>query len=205
MDSLFRISPTKAKAVDGSGEQIIIEHRVGKLAGAYTTVHLMDKLGLEEQYTEYVKEMQRKIRDEDRLKEILAGKYRVLKSNVTRIVSDYRTYLEKFYANRPRPLTPMFAFVPFDGKDDALFIQGLQDSATLKLVIGKAEDDAAWCEKLFTKTKPSADMNRRAEQSAKALLSHPGLEKDLRFRVGLIAQGKLPEMLTYGGTHDDKK
>lgn len=206
MDRLFRISPSKAKAVDGSGEWIIIEHRVGKEAGHYTVKHLMDKLGLEEQYAEYVKEMQKTIRDEDRLKEILAGKYRVLRGAVGRTVTEYRNYLRKFYANRPRPLSPMFAFVPIEGtNEEGLYIQALQDTATLKLVVGKADDDGKWCEKLFVRTKAAADMNRHAEQSAKALLSHPGINKDLRFRVGQIAQGKLPEKLGYGGGDEKKK
>jgi len=206
MDRLFRISPAKVKAKDSSGELITIEHRIGKDAGYFTTEMLMDKLGLEEQYSEYVRDMQKKIRDEDRLKEVLADKYKILRSKVTHVVSDYRAFLEKFYNNRVRPLLPMFAFVPVGDKNDGLFIQGLLDSVTLKLVVGEPEDDVLWCEKIFTKTKPSADMNRRAEQTARALTTHPGLNKDLKFRVNLIAQGKLPEKLGFSGqTPEEKK
>lgn len=205
MDRLFRMSPSKHKAKDGSGEMITLEHRIGRDAGYFTTKDLMKKLGLEDEYADYVLDMQKKIRDEERCREVLADKYKLLKSKVGRVVSDYRDYLEKFFGNYPRPLLPMFAFVAVGDRDDGLYIQGLLDQTTLKLVIGEPEDDVLWCEKVFTKTKPSADLNARAEATAKALTSHPGLNKDLRFRVGLIAQGKLPEKLTYNGGEPEKK
>lgn len=205
MDRLFRISPAKVKAKDGSNELITIEHRIGRDAGAFTSNDLMKKLGLEEQYAEYVLDMQKKIRDEERCKEVLDDKYRLLKSSVNRVVQDYRAYLEKFYAGYPRPLIPLFAFVPIGDREDGLFIQSLADLATYKLVVGDPEDHECWSEKVAVKTKPSHDMFVRAQQTAKALLSHPGLNKDLRFRAGLLAQGKMPEKLTYNKADEDAK
>lgn len=204
MDRLFRITPAKVKAKDGSNEIIPIEHRLGRDAGYFTRRHLMDKLGLEQDYADYVTDMQKKIRDQQRLKEICAGMHKVLKSKMNRVVSEYRRYLETFYGNYPRPLLPMFAFVPVNDKEDGLFFQGLLDEASYKLVLGDPADDVAWCEITFSQTKKFADLNKRAENTAKALVSHPGLNKDLRYRIAAIAQGKLPEKLTYNGSEEKK-
>lgn len=197
IDRLFRISPVKVKAKDGSNELIPIEHRLGRDAGYFTGQDLMKKLDLENEFSEYVLDMQKKIRDKDRLKEVLDDKYRLLKGKMNRVVSDYRKYLEQFYGNYPRALLPMFAFVPVGEKMDGLYLQGLADDATLKLVAGDAEDATRWCETVFSKTKKWADLNARAESQAKALLALPGLNKDLKHRIQVIAQGKMPARLTF--------
>ena len=199
IDRLFRISPIKVKAKDGSNEQVAIEHRLGTDAGFFTGAELMKKLGLEDEYAEYVLDMQKKIRDKDRLKEVLDDKYRLLKSKMNRVVSDYRKYLEQFYGNYARPLLPMFAFVPVAEKADGLYLQGLADENTLKLVAGDPEDAIRWCETVFSKTKNWADLNKRAETQARALLSLPHLNKDLKHRAQVIAQGRLPGRLSFNG------
>lgn len=205
MDRLFRIPPMKARAKDGSNETIIIEHRIGRDAGFFTREHLMDKLGLEADYKDYCKELEKKIHNSDHKKEMMTDRYKSLKSKCNRVVQDYRKYLERTYAgNSTRPLLPMFAFVPVDDKQDGLFLQGLLDEATYKLVLGDPQDDVAWCEVTFSQTKKFADLNKRAENTAKALVSHPGLSKELRYRIQAIANGKLPEKLTYNGG-DEKK
>jgi len=200
MDRLFRIPPVKAKARDGSNDVFTIEHRIGRDVGYFTRSHLMDKLGLEAEYRDYCKELNKKIHNTQHQKDMEADRYRALKSKANRAVQDYRRYLENFYSKMSaRPLIPMFAFVPVNEKEDGLYIQGLLSGGedSYKLVIGDPSDDVLWCEVTFAQTKKFADLNKRAELTAKALISHPGLNKDLRYRIAAIAQGKMPEKLTF--------
>lgn len=199
MDRLFRISPLKVtvRNPDGSSEKVTIEHRIGREAGHLTRFELMDKLGLEDQFAEFTKDMTKKIRDEERLKEVLDDKYSVLKSKMTRAVQDYRKYLEGHYANNPgRPMIPLFAFVPVTEKDDGLYIQSLVDEDH-KHLIGDPNDTCLWFEVLATRTKRFADEYKRAQLTAAALMLYPGINKDLRQRAAAISQGKLPERLGY--------
>src|SRR5262245_1951060 len=207
MDKLFRLTTAvRIKAKDGSNETITIEHRIGKDAGFFTREHLMEKLGLEADLQEFHHELEKKmkIHDKDRLKEMMREHHKALKGKCNRAVQDYRRYLESYYGNAPRPLLPAFAFVPVNDKTDGLYIQCLLDESSLKLVIGEAADDVLWCEVTFSQTKKFADLNRRAESTAKALMSHPGLNKDLRHRIAAIADGRMPEKLNYNGG-DEKK
>ena len=91
------------------------------------------------------------------------------------------------------------AFVPVNEKEDALYIQALVVSETLDLVVGEPEDVYRWTEKIFTKTKQMADLNRRAELQAKALMRHPAINKDLKQRLHAISQGNMPERLGFNG------
>lgn len=205
MDRLFRIPPMKRKAVDGSNDQIPLEHRIGLDAGAFTREHLMDKLGFEAEYKDYCKELnKRDLHNHNNLKDMMADRYRTLKMRVNSVVTDYRRYLEKFYGGYTRKLIPLFAFVPINDKVDGIFIQALVDASTYKLVIGEPSDNVMWCEKTFTQTWRQRNLNERAEQTAKALVGHPGLSKELRHRIQSIASGHVPEKLTYNGTEDHK-
>ena len=47
------------------------------------------------------------------------------------------------------------------------------------------------------KTKQMADLNRRAELQAKALMRHPAINKDLKQRLHAISQGNMPERLEF--------
>lgn len=197
MDRLFRISPIKVTARDGSGEKITIEHRIGREAGHLTRFELMDKLGLEDQFAEFTKDMTKKVRDEERLKEVLDNKYRVLKSKMTHAVQDYRRYLEGHYGNNPgRPLIPLFAFVPVTDKEDGLYVQSLVDESH-KHLVGDPADTCMWFEVVASRTKRFADEYKRAQNTAAALMLYPGLNKDLRNRANAISHGKLPDRLGY--------
>lgn len=213
MDRLFRIPPAKVKAKDGSGEMITLEHRIGRDGGYFTREHLMDKMGLENDYKDYCKELNKKIHNNENLKEMMSDRYRTLKGKLNRIVTDYRRYLVQFYGNRGvgAPLAPMFAFVPVTDKEAGLYIQGLRrdtleggENAGYKLVIGEPSDDLAWCEVTFSQTERQANLNKQAQFTARGLLSHPGLSKEIRHRIQSIAQGKLPEKLTYNGGEEHK-
>lgn len=195
MDGIFKTSPYKAKARDGSGDSIALEHRIGKDAGAPTIEELMKKLGLNDEYSAFAVSMQRKLKnDEENLEKVLTEKLRILRSKANHTVSSYRRRLEEFYGKYPsRPLLPMFAFVRTGEREDGLYIQGLLDAESHKLVIGEPEDDLLWCETVFQKTKSFADLNHRAELTAKALASLPGINKDLKFRAHRIGNGELPE------------
>jgi len=203
MDALFRIPPVKVPLRDGSGEKVTIEHRIGKDAGFITRPQLMDKLGLEEVFAECTRELQKRIRDEERLKELLDEKYQILKNRANRAVQDYRKILESFYGSYPLPMLPMFAWVPISENLEGLFIQGLCRQNDLFHLIGDPADNLLWSEVTFAATKSFADLNKRAENTARALMALPGLNKDLKHRAHALSQGKLPEKLGY--SPDEKK
>ena len=203
MDRLVRISPLKVTARDGSGDKITIEHRIGRDAGVLTRFELMDKLGLEDQFAEFVKEWQKKLRGDDHFNQICDNEYSILKGRMNRAVQDYRKYLESLYGNYPnRSLLPMFAFVKVNDKDDGLFIQGLVDSSDFRHVIGDPVDNLAWSETVFVATKKFADQHKRAEMTARSPMLLPGLNKDLRQRASLIATGMSPDKI--GSTPEQK-
>lgn len=197
LDRLFKISPMRVKAKDGSGDTVIVEHRIGKAAGAFTSADLMNKLGLEDEYFEIVKDLEKKFRDRKKFQNIADKIYSGQKEKLGRIVSRYRQHLDEFYGSHPRPLMPMFAFVPISEKEDALYLQGLLDEQTLKLLIGDPEDDALWSETIFLKTKTFADLNARAKKVARALMSHPNINKDLVYRMEFISKGQVPDKLVW--------
>lgn len=198
IDRLFKISPAKVKAENGSG-MITVEHKIGKTGGFHTLRSLMEKLGLEAQHSEFVQDMVRQIKNVDERKKCIDQHYIAMKNRANRLCSEYKRHLEIFYGNYPIPLTPAMAFVPVNDKEDGLFIQGLVVSETLEVVVGEADDVYRWTEKIFTKTKQMADLNHRAELQAKALLRHPGINKDLKQRLHAISQGNMPERLGFSG------
>lgn len=197
LDRLFRIDPVKVKAKDGSGDVVVVEHRIGKDGGSFTINALMDKLGLEREYLDIISDLEKKFRDREKFKEISDRIYTGQKAKCNNAVRSYRKFLEQFYENQLRPLFPMFSFVPVSDKADALYIQGLLDCETLKLVVGDVTDDASWAETTFTKTKRWADLNAKARRTAKALIALPGVNKDLAERLHLIAKGEMPARLTW--------
>lgn len=198
MGRLFQIPPVKVKAENGSG-MVTVEHKIGKIGGYHTLRSLMEKLGLESQHAEFVQDMIKQIKNIDERKKLIDANYVRQKSRANKIVSEYRKHLELFYGNYPNPLTPAFAFVPVNDKEDGLFIQGLVTAESLDLVVGDAEDVYRWTETVFVKTKKWADLNHRAESQAKALMRHQGLNKDLKQRLHAIAQGNIPERLGFSG------
>jgi hypothetical protein len=199
MDRLFRISPVKMKAQDGSGTMITVEHRIGKEAGFFTLRDLMEKLGLEQEHADFIKDMLRQIKNPDERKEVTDAHYTRQKAKAMKVTSDYRRHLELFYGNYPRPVLPAISFVPVTDNDNALFIQGLVDSSSYELLVGEAEDIYRWTETVFTKTKKWADLNKRAELQAKALLKCPGINKEIRHRLDSIKNGEIPPKLEFGG------
>ena len=197
LNRLFQIAPVKVKARDGSGDIVVVEHRIGKDGGALTSKDLMSKLGLEAEYAELYDDLQKKFKDRDKMRQLADKLYSGQLSKMRKIVQKYRSYLEQFYAAHPRPLLPMFAFVPITDTTDGLYLQGLLDEGSLKLVVGEPEDDALWNETIFTKTKTFADLNARAKRAARALMSHPGLNKDIAYRMEFISKGQVPDKLVF--------
>jgi len=198
IDRLFKISPVKVKAENGSG-MVTVEHKIGKEGGYHTLRSLMEKLGFEAQHSEFVQYIVKQIKNADERKKCIDQHYTAQKNRANRLCSEYKRHLEIFYGNYPTPLTPAMAFVPVNEKEDALYIQALVVSETLDLVVGEPEDVYRWTEKIFTKTKQMADLNRRAELQAKALMRHPAINKDLKQRLHAISQGNMPERLGFNG------
>jgi hypothetical protein len=159
----------------------------------------MEKLGFEAQHSEFVQYIVKQIKNADERKKCIDQHYTAQKNRANRLCSEYKRHLEIFYGNYPTPLTPAMAFVPVNEKEDALYIQALVVSETLDLVVGEPEDVYRWTEKIFTKTKQMADLNRRAELQAKALMRHPAINKDLKQRLHAISQGNMPERLGFNG------
>lgn len=198
MNRLFQIPPVKVKAEDGSG-MVTVEHKIGKIGGYHTLRGLMEKLGLEAQHAEFIKDMIQQIKNVDDRKKVTDAHYVRQKSRANKMVSEYRKHLELLYGNYSKPLTPAIAFVPINDKEDGLYIQALVTSDTLDLVVGDPEDVYRWTETVFVKTKKWADLNHRAESQAKALMRHHGINKDLKQRLHAISQGNIPERLGFSG------
>lgn len=199
LDKLFRIPPVRVKARDGTSDQIVVEHRIGKEAGAFTADDLMSKLGFEDEYLKLVTDLEKKFRDREKFKKLESKVYVGERAKMNRLIGKYRRHLETFYGNYERPLLPMFAFVPVSDKSDGLYLQGLLDAENFKLVVGDPQDDALWCETVFLKTKRHADLNARAKRTAKALISCPGVNKDLAHRMRLLADGEVQGRIGMGG------
>lgn len=199
MDRLFRISPVKTKAQDSSGLTITVEHRIGKDAGVFTMRDLMEKLGLEQEHAEFMKDMLRQIKNPDERKEVCDSHYNRQRARAQKVVSDYRKHLELFYGNYARPVLPAINFVHVSDDETGLYIQGIVDAVTYELLVGEPEDIYRWTETVFSKTKKWADLNKRAELQAKALMKCPGINKDIRHRLQAITQGELPDKLGFSG------
>ncbi len=197
MDRLFRISPVRVKAQDGSNETVIIEHRIGKEAGYFTLRDLMEKLGFEKEHAEFMKEMLRQIKNPNERKEVTDAHYVHEKRRANRLVSEYRKHVETMYSLLARPLLPAMTFVPVTDREDAFYIQGIVRADDHTLVVGEPEDLYRWTEAVYCKTKIWADLNKRAESQAKALMRFPGLNKDIRHRLGQITQGEIPAALEF--------
>jgi hypothetical protein len=198
MDRLFRISPVKVKTADGS-QTITIEHRLGREAGYFTLRDLMEKLGLEQEHAEFIKDMLKQIKNPDERKEVCDAHYVRQKAKANKMVSEYRKHLELFYGNYPRPILPAIGFVPVNDHDSGLYIQGIVDSDSYELLVGDAEDVYRWTETVFAKTKKWADLNKRAELQAKALLRCPGITKEIQHRLKSITSGEIPQKLGFSG------
>lgn len=199
MDRLFKISPVKMKAQDGTGQMITIEHRIGKEAGVFTMRDLMEKLGFEAEYAQFMKDMLRQIKNPDERKAVCDSYYSKQKSRARAVVLEYKKHLEYFYGNYSRPVLPAFAFVGVSDQDSALYMQGIVDAETYELLVGEPEDIYRWTETVYSKTKNFADLNKRAELQARALMKCPSINKEIKNRLHAITQGQLPEKLGFSG------
>lgn len=199
MDRLFKISPLKVKAADGSGQTITVEHRIGREAGFFTLRDLMEKLGLEEEHVRFMKDMLKQIKNPDERKDVCDAHYVRQKSKAQKIVSDYRRHMEIFYGNYPRPLLPAIGFVPVADSELGLYVQGIVDANNYEVLVGEPEDVYRWTETVFAKTKKWADLNKRAELQAKALMKIHGISNEIRHRLKAITQGEIPQRLGFTG------
>jgi len=199
LDKLFRIPPTKRKTQDGSTDSLIIEHRIGREGGYFTTAQLMAKLGLEAEYGEWIRKNRKMFSDSKQFEMTCKSIYKTFKSKMDKAVSAYRAFLSAFYENQPRPLKPMLAFVPVSDKENGLYLQCLYDVATKKPVVWvEQEDFDLWATKITISTQGSYDLHVEAQQVARATLSLPGINKDIANRMKLIAGGQTPEYRLMG-------
>jgi hypothetical protein len=198
MDRLFRISPVKVETLDKS-QKITIEHRIGREAGFFTLRDLMEKLGLEQEHAEFIKDMLKQIKNPDERKQVCDAHYVRQKAKANKVVSEYRKHLEDFYGNYPKPVLPAISFVPVNEGDSGLYIQGIVSPDTYELLVGEPEDIYRWTETVFSKTKKWADLNKRAELQAKALLRCPGITKEIQHRLKSITSGEIPQKLGFAG------
>jgi len=105
IDRLFKISPVKVKAENGSG-MVTVEHKIGKEGGYHTLRSLMEKLGFEAQHSEFVQYMVKQIKNVDERKKCIDQHYTAQKNRANRLCSEYKRHLEIFYGNYPTPLSP---------------------------------------------------------------------------------------------------
>lgn len=191
MEKLFRTPPVKYKAKDGSGKRVIVEHRVGKVSGAFRKKDLLMRTKLEKEWTDLYAKYQKKIRDRREFEKIMDGMWKTQCDKLQRMIRAYRVYLEKFYASQEA--FPMFIYVPIDDMGTmGLYLQGLLDANSESLLVGKPEDAALWTEVTQIRTKPIKERNLMSLRVAKQLMKLPGVNKDIQHRMKMVTSGNLP-------------
>jgi len=190
--------PVKRALKDGSNEQVSVQHRFGRDGGCLTKSKLFALLGFEREYAEFLAKQKRNLTEKGNLDMVARAVKKSLNSRMLRVVSEVRKILEVFYMALPRPLLPMFAFVPVAEKEEGLYLQGLQDASTdLPVYFIDFRDVRLWTDKTFASTKKQADMNARSRRTARQSMGLPGINKDLVFHFKQIADGIVPPKLGY--------
>lgn len=197
IDRLFRIAPVKKKARGDASRVVIVEHRIGKDAGAYTRPRLMDRTGLEQEWLDTMTKMEKKYRDRKRFETLSDVVYSGQKAKLSSWLRSWKQYIVRFYENQG--LKPLASFVPINDSEWGIYIQALIDIDSRDLVVGDTMDYALYAESVYSATRGVAIMNRECIQMAKTIMKLPGVNKDIQNRMNLVAKKQLkgrPHMLT---------
>lgn len=197
LDKLFRIPPRTCEAKDGSGRSVIIEHRVGRAAGAFTSAQLMAKLGLDSEWIQSCSRMERRLTDRKEFDDFSDRFYKTQKQKLSTAISGYRNKLEKFY--RTQGIKPVFTFVPISDKERGLYIQSFMDIQNQKLVQGDVADHSSSVKEVSDRTYPMAKKHEEMRRAAKQILTIKGVNKDIAARMERIVNGEAPQRLPFLG------
>lgn len=191
MDRLFRMpAPVRYRVKDGSGKILIVEHRLGRAAGAFQNGQLMKRTGLEKEYTDLLKKLQRKVTNTKEFEDLSQSLWGTQKKKLGHMVRGYRDFLIKFYA--VQGVLPCMTYVPLDEHSNGLYIQALVDVDSFTLMAGEPEDAALWNEVTAIREKSHVNLYNRAIQCAKQLMKLPSVNKDLQHRMKLLTTGEIP-------------
>jgi len=195
LDKMFRMPPAKAKAKDGSGKVIVAEHRVGRALHFFTQEELLRRTGLEKEWSDSYRRLDRKITNKRELEEVTNSMYTTTKNVLRRMVHPVRKYWNRVY--EPQSAIVRATFVPVDDKGGlGFYIQALVDRETKSLLVGDQEDLGLWNEVTAIREKSHVEMWEDAMSSAKQLLKLPGLNKDLHTRMRLVLSGEVPSSVS---------
>jgi hypothetical protein len=191
LERLFRTAPVRYTVKNGSGAKVIVEHRVGRLSGSYSSKHLLAKTGLEKEWMNCFKKYEKKIRDRAEFDRIMDSMLSTQKSKLMHMVKGYRTFLEKFYLSQNA--RPLFSYVPVPHSDDKeLYLQGMVDLDNNSVLVGSPEDVALWVEITQHQTDPIKRKNLLSLKIAKQMMKLPGVNKDIQYRMKMITAGNIP-------------
>lgn len=150
----------------------------------------MSKVGLEREWREKLKAIQRKITNVKDFNELSDSLWRTQVGKLGTMTHSYRKFLTKFYEGQG--VVPCMTYVPVvAGGDMAFYIQALVDSETYALVAGEPEDAAIWNEVTAVREKSHVEMYKRAISCAKALMKIAN--RDIAHRMELVSKGQIPD------------
>ncbi len=150
----------------------------------------MSKTGLEKEWREKLKAIQRKITNVKDFNELSDSLWRTQCAKLGTMTHSYRKYLTRFYEGQG--VMPCMTYVPVvAGGEMCFYIQALVDTETFGLVAGEPEDAAIWNEVTAVREKSHVEMYKRAISCAKALMKVAN--RDIAHRMELIAKGNIPD------------
>lgn len=179
------------RAKDGSGRKVIIEHRIGKTTASFAKKQLLNKVGLEKEWREQCKMLQRRITNAKEWEKLCDALYTSQMKKLGGMIGSYRKFLNNFYGTQG--ISPCLTYVPVDGSGSfGIYIQALIDEKTRMLVAGEPEDLALWSEVTASREKSHVDMYDNALLVAKGLLRLSSVNKDIQARMQLVTRGEVP-------------
>lgn len=179
------------KAKDGSGRRVIIEHRIGKTTSHFTKKQILNKVGLEKEWREQCRSLQRRITNIKEWESLCDSLYGTQMKKLGAMVTHYRKFLTKFYSTQD--IVPCLTYVPVDGSGTfGIYVQALVDAKTRMLVAGEAEDLALWSEVTASREKSHVDMYDVAVSVAKGLMRLSSVNRDIVHRMTMVAKGDVP-------------
>lgn len=191
LDRLFRIAPIKYRAKDGSGKVLIVEHRLGRAAGFFTDVQLLKRTGLEKEYSDMLRKLQRKITNSQEFESLSESLWATQKRKLSNMMRGFKKMMASFYASQDA--TPCMTYVPVDDQGTmGFYIQALVDSSSYSLLAGEPEDAGLWNEVTAVREQSHVNLYDRAIKAAKQLMRLPSVNKDIQHRMKLLCSGDIP-------------
>jgi hypothetical protein len=197
LERKFRIGAHRLRARDGSRRNFTLEHRMGRMGGAFNESDLMELLGMADVFFKRAKQIDKKFPNRDFFNDITKSLFETQRRSARNAVTSLRGFFNRFYA--PQGIKVIMTFVPVPGeKEPRVYIQGFYDESTLKPVLGDPEDIALALQTKNTHLKPLAEEYALNRKVAKQMLTLPGVTKSAKERLLLVTSGQLSRKLLEG-------